>query len=218
MTDMPVREFDYYLFDADGTLFDTTDMIVRCFRNTAKVYNLPEPSREEIVGHVGMTLRKQMEQYFGELSDATFAAYRETHMAYQLEIYREHLRLCPGVAEALGCLREHGKKCAVVTSRMLHTLSIYLRETGIYDCFDVLITPECTDRHKPDPQPAQEALARLRGTPDRSLFIGDATFDIECGNHAGMATAFVSWSHNTPDSLVVKPTFMLADMTELCVW
>ena len=215
---LPMKEYDYYLFDADGTLFDTTEMIVRCFRNTAKVNNLPAPDREEIVSRVGMTLRRQMEHYFGELSDETFNRYRETHMAYQLAIYREHLRLCPGVAESLVCLRERGKQCAVVTSRMLPTLTVYLKETGIFDYFSILITPENTQRHKPDPQPAVEALARLNGTPDQALFIGDSTFDIECGAGAGMATAFVGWSHNTRESLRCKPTWVFSDMRDVCAW
>jgi pyrophosphatase PpaX len=212
----PVHDYDFYLFDADGTLFDTTEMIVRCFRNTAKVHELPVPDRDAIIGHVGMTLRRQMEHYFGVLPDETYNRYRATHMAYQLEIYREHLHLCPGVAEALGSLRKRGKKCAVVTSRMMETLSIYLKETGIIDCFDTLITPECTERHKPDPQPALEALARLNGAINRAVFIGDSTFDIECGFGAGMATVFVAWSHNTADSLNCKPTWIISDMRDLC--
>lgn len=218
MKNDPMREFDCYLFDADGTLFDTTEMIVRCFLNTSRTFHLPEPSRQKIISHVGMPLRRQMESYFGTLSDVTFEQYRKTHMDYQLKIYREHLRLCPGVAEALKCLREKGKQCAVVTSRMLHTLSIYLEETGIDGYFDLLITPESTERHKPDPQPALEAMARLNATPERTLFIGDATFDIECGYGAGTATAFVDWSLNAVDSLRCTPTWIVSDMRDCCIW
>ncbi len=218
MNPVPVKEYDFYLFDADGTLFDTIDLIIRCFQYTARVYRLPVPDREAIISHVGMTLRKQMEHYFGELNDELFSRYRDTHMAYQLEIYREHLQLCPGVAEALACLQTRGKSCAVVTSRMLPTLSIYLKETGIFDYFSVLITPECTNRHKPDPQPAHEAIARLQGTPDRTLLVGDSSYDIECGSAAGVATAFVTWSYNPIASLREAPTCYISDMRELCAW
>jgi pyrophosphatase PpaX len=211
-----IKEYDYYLFDADGTLFDTAEMILRCFENTAQVHGLPQPGREQVLKYVGLPLRTQMEQYFGKLTDELFARYRDTHMTYQLEIYRDYLILCPGVAEALPHLVQHGKKCAVVTSRMMHTLSIYLKETGIDRYFGAFITPECTQRHKPDPQPAFEALARLGGTADRALFIGDASFDIECGSRAGTDTAFVGWSLTalaTPD---VQPTWRINDMRELC--
>ncbi|MBN1309701.1 MAG: HAD-IA family hydrolase [Chitinispirillaceae bacterium] len=213
-----VKEYDCYLFDADGTLFDTIDMIVRCFGNTASVYGLPRPDRESILRHVGLPLRKQMECYFGGLSDEVFNRYRDTHMAYQLKIYREHLRLFPGVAEALRRLHERGKRCAVVTSRMLSTLSIYLKETEIDGCFSVLVTPESTSRHKPDPQPVLEAIARLGGTADGALVVGDASYDIECGSRAGADTAFVRWSRNPVESLGVTPTYVLSDMRDLCVW
>lgn len=213
-----VKEFDYYLFDADGTLFDTTEMIVRCFHTTARVFGLPLPAPEDIIGRVGLPLRKQMECYFGELSDERFQEYRKIHMAYQLEIYRDHLRLCPGVAEALQCLHEHKKACAVVTSRMPETLTVYLREMKILEFFSELITPRATERHKPEPEPALEALRRLGGKPDRAVFIGDSLYDMECGRRAGTATAFVEWSHNKAGSLGMTPDFLLADMRDICAW
>ena len=101
---------------------------------------------------------------------------------------------------------------------MMETLSIYLKETGIINYFDVLITPECTERHKPDPQPAIEALSRLNGVPERALFIGDSSFDVDCGGGAGMATAFVAWSHNAAETFNRKPTWIISDMLDLCVW
>lgn len=213
-----IPEYTYYLFDADGTLFDTTEMIVRCFRRTAAVHHLPVPSRADIIGGVGMPLRAQMESYFGALTDEQFAAYSDTHMTYQMEIYKDHLTLCPGVAEALRCLKDSGKRCAVVTSRRLPSLSLYLSETGIIDFFDLLITPEMTDTHKPEPGPALEALRRLKGQPGETLFIGDSPYDMECGRSAGCATAFVTWSHTDPVGLPHAPDHILDDMTELCRW
>jgi len=213
-----MKEFNYYLFDADGTLFDTTEMIVRCFMNTAEVHGLPIPGRNAIISHVGMTLKAQMELYFGALSNEQFARLRETHMVYQLSIYKEYLKLCPGVAETLALLRKRGKKCAVVTSRMMQTLSIYLRDTGILNFFDVLITPESTKTHKPDPAPAHEAMRQLGAEVNETVFIGDSTFDIECGCSAGCSTAFVTWSQNHVNDLRAVPDYCVADMRELCCW
>lgn len=215
---MTIREYDYYLFDADGTLFDTTAMIVRCFQHTAQVLGFEPVAPAEIVRRIGMTLRKQMECYFGAMSTENFERARAIHMEFQLSIYKEHLKLCPGVAVALAELTTRGKRCAVVTSRMLATLEIYLKETGILPFFSALVTPECTIKHKPEPEPALEALARLGGTAAQALFIGDATFDIACGKQAGMDTAFVLWSHTAAESLTVVPTYTVTDMRELCSW
>lgn len=213
-----IKEYWYYLFDADGTLFDTTAMIVDCFRNTAKTFELPVPDEKEIISNIGMTLRMQMEQYFGKLSDMRFADYRAAHMAHQLAIYRDYLYLCPGVEETLHYLNEKGKSCAVVTSRMPQTLTVYLKETGIYNYFSVLVTPEDTGKHKPEPEPALEALRRLGAQPEQALFIGDSSFDIECGNRAGIDTAFVTWSRNDTDTFPVKPTWYIDDMRDCCSW
>jgi len=213
-----VPEFSWYLFDADGTLFDTTDMIVECFQHTAGVYELPVPDRNAIIRHIGMTLRRQMEQYFGTMDDERFDRFRLTHMEYQLQIYKDHLQLCTGVAEALKLLNEREKGCAVVTSRMTETLTLYLRETGIYDYFKVLITPEATTKHKPDPEPAFAAMAQMEASAAETLFIGDATFDVECGSRAGCATAFVAWSHTGRDELTRKPDYFLNDMRDICQW
>jgi len=214
-----IREFDYYLFDADGTLFDTTDLIVNCFEHTASHFGEAIPQREEIITNIGLTLRRQMELYFGPLDDEKFAGYQAEHISWQLGIYKNYLGLCPGVREALRTLRELDKKCAVVTSRRMETLSIYLRDTGIVDYFDLFITPESTKLHKPDPEPALEALRRLEcDAPDRALFIGDSTFDIECGSRAATATAFVTWSRTPVESLSIRPDYLCNDMRELCQW
>ncbi|MBN2353580.1 MAG: HAD-IA family hydrolase [Spirochaetales bacterium] len=212
----PVTEYSFYLFDADGTLFDTTEMIVRCFLHTAAVHRLPVPSRAAIIGGTGMPLRTQMESYFGPLTDERFTAYGGTHMAYQNEIYKDYLKLCPGVGEALPRLRDAGKRAAVVTSRRLPSLSLYLAETGIAGYFDALVTPEATARHKPEPEPALEALRRLNGQAREALFVGDSPFDMECGRAAGCATAFVSWSDTDAAALKHAPDFTIGDMTELC--
>jgi pyrophosphatase PpaX len=82
----------------------------------------------------------------------------------------------------------------------------------------VLITPEDTDRHKPEPEPALAALQRLGAPPREALFIGDSSFDIECGSRAGIDTALVTWSHNDTGAFPVKPTWYIDDMRDCCSW
>jgi pyrophosphatase PpaX len=138
-------------------------------------------------------------------------------MKYQLSIYKEHLRLFPTVREGLDLLRSRGKHCAIVTSRRRDTLDLYLKETGIYDFFEVFVTPENTAKHKPDPEPALAALSLLKaGAKGEAVFIGDSEYDIECGRSAGIDTAFVTWSHNDPAALHAKPTYCISDLTQLC--
>ncbi len=212
-----MKAYSCYLFDADGTLFDTTELICQCYFNTAKVAGIANLDKENVLRTIGMTLRDQMEIHFGPLTEERFRYLRGIHMDYQLSIYKKYLKLFCGVYESLKYLTERGRRCAVVTSRMRSSLDIYLKETGIFSFFEHFITPELTSRHKPDPQPALKALELLQCTPEESLFIGDSTFDIECGHSAGMATAFVRWSLNEPGTLRITPTYYLNDMRDLCI-
>ncbi len=212
-----MKQYKYYLFDADGTLFDTTGLICACFKHTSSYLGM-EPLRDnQIIPNIGLTLRDQMELYFGKLTDERFDTIRQVHMSYQLTVYKQYLKLFPGVKDALEKLCCMGKMCAVVTSRMKNTLEIYLAETGIAEYFTHLVTPENTTRHKPEPDPALKALELLGGLPEEALMTGDSTFDIECGSNAGTDTAFVKWSMSGPSSLKVKPTHYLQNMRDLCV-
>ena len=212
-----LKLYSCYLFDADGTLFDTTELICQCYLNTAKVAGKAGLTRESILRTIGLTLRDQMDVHFGPLTQEQFEYLRGVHMDYQLSIYKKYIKLCKGVFEALKRITERGGRCVVVTSRMRPSLETYLKDTGIFSFFQYFITPEETRRHKPDPQPAQRALELLRCSAEDSLFIGDSTFDIECGHSAGTATAFVNWSLNDRGTLKVAPTYYLNDMRDLCI-
>jgi pyrophosphatase PpaX len=212
-----MKDYSYYLFDADGTLIDTTELIYQCFVHTCRIFGDMDVSRPDVVRNIGLTLRMQMEKYFGPLTDEQFAVRAAEHMKHQLSIYPRYLRVFPTVLEALSLLKRAGKACAIVTSRRRQTLDLYLEKTGILDFFNVFVTPENTQRHKPDPEPALEAL-RLLGVArkNEAIFIGDSEYDIECGRNAGIDTAFVSWSHNDPAALPAQPTYVIGDMMQLC--
>ena len=210
-----MKDYSAYLFDADGTLFDTVEMIFQCYKYTCKKFGNLSITRELVFKNIGIPLKNQFEYFFDTLSDEKAEEVIKAYMDYQLKIFKEYLCLFPGVSEILHILKKKGKKLAIVTSRRIESLIIYLEHTNILDLFDVLVTPESTEKHKPLPEPASEALKQLNCKNRESLFIGDATFDIECGKNAGMDTAFVAWSKNTQSSLKFEPTYILNDMCDL---
>jgi len=212
-----MKPYDFYLFDADGTLFETTELIYRCFVYSLRKYADKEVPRDKIIASIGLTLRKQLEYHIGPLSDQQFNTIQADHMRYQMSIYQDHLAPCPGVPDAIKNLHAAGKSLAIVTSRKIISLSCFLRETGIFDYFKVIVTPDETEHHKPHPEPALKALELLAAAPEKTLFVGDAPFDIECGHSANVDTALVAWSHNKADTMAVKPTFIINSMLDLCV-
>lgn len=86
-----MKSYEYYLFDADGTLIDTSELICKCFENTAKVMGKEYPGKHVVLQHVGLTLKDQMKIYFGPLSDEEYPKYRDIHMNYQLSVYNKYL-------------------------------------------------------------------------------------------------------------------------------
>lgn len=210
-----MKPYSAYLFDGDGTLLDTAEMIYKCFVYTCKKYADLDITREQVFSNIGIPLRPQIESFLGPLSDEKADEIKKVHMEYQLSIYKDYMRLFPGVAETLSQLKNKGEKLAVVTSRRRYTLGLYLNYTGIFHFFDALITPESTVRHKPEPEPALEAAKQLQCSVTETLFVGDSTFDIECGAKAGMDTAFVAWSHINTSSMTIQPMYIIKNMTEL---
>jgi pyrophosphatase PpaX len=212
-----MKNYSHYLFDADGTLIDTVELIYQCFVFTCKKFGKKEITKNEVVKNIGLTLRGQMEVYFGPLTEKRYSEMAGEHMKYQLSIYPQYLRLFPTVFDGLRLLRAHGRHCGVVTSRRRETLGLYLKKTGIYDFFEVFVTPESTKKHKPEPDPVLEALSLFKiADKSAALMVGDSEFDIECGSRAGVDTAFVNWSHNDSVSFVNKPTHVIDDFIQLC--
>lgn len=189
-----MKSYKAYLFDGDGTLYDTAEMIYRCFQQIGRDFRNIEIEKDPVFKTIGLPFRPQLEILMGKVSDEEFNRIVTSHITFAKTIYKDYVKLFPGIKETLENLKKQEAKLAVVTSRKIESVSQYLKHTEILHLFDELITPESTAFHKPDPAPAIEAMRRLETKPAETLFIGDATFDIDCGNSAGCDTCYVNWS------------------------
>ena len=207
-----MKNYNYYLFDLDGTLIDTVDLICECFRHTAQETENISLTKEEILPNIGLPLRDQMCLYFGKMTESEYKLKAAYHMCYQELIYKAYIKCFDGVKDTLSKLKRDKKQLSVVTSRALFFAEEYLEYTGIYPYFDYLITPELTNRHKPHAEPALKAMDLMSAVPEETLLVGDSDHDIECGTRANIDTAFVMWSHNTLGQLKAKPTWTINNM------
>ncbi len=212
-----MRRYATYLFDMDGTLIDTRELIYQCFKYTLRKYADTSLPREEIYSHIGIPLHKQLEHYLGSLTSEQLRRIADDHMAYQQSIHSHYLKLFPGVMETLSELRAENKTCGIVTSRRMASLKPYCDELGLTPFFDTMVTPEHTLHHKPHPEPVEQALRALQADASDTIFAGDATYDIESGSAAGVDTAFVDWNHDAADTLKIPPTYTLNSIDELLV-
>jgi pyrophosphatase PpaX len=208
-----MKQYDSYLFDADGTLFDTVDLICKCFQYVAEKYAGMTMDRSTIINGIGLPLKNQLIAHLGPEFDHDRIL--DDYLQYQLSIMEDSISPFPHVTETLEILKSAGKKLAVVTSRRRFSLEKILHSTDTARYFDVLVTPEDTTRHKPDAEPALKAMSLLGAEKTSTVFTGDALYDICSGTSAGIDTIFVNWSHAEISSLPVPPTWAIDSLQEL---
>lgn len=210
-----MKRYPFYFFDLDGTLIDTADLIHECFKYLLSKEKLQVPPKKKITSLIGLPLKNQFQKYFPEKDEAGLEAVFNDYMGYQYLIYKDYLKLFPDVIETLALLKSEGHPLALVTSRRKKSAELFTQETGLFGFFDVIITPENTEKHKPEPDPAILAWTQLGKPKGTGLFVGDAEFDMACGKAAGLETAFVNWGPNDISSLKTKPDHILKSMKEL---
>lgn len=211
-----MKEYKGYLFDADGTLLDTKGPILAAFAEMGRQMGEEMPPPTVMASTIGIPLYRQLRTFYGDDRDEAF--YEKAGRIYGdalMSNYEDTLRLFPGVMTGLRELREMGKKLAVVTSRRILSLEIFLEKMAIAPYFDLLVTPENTEQHKPNPEPAFYAARQLNLEPADCVFIGDAVFDIMCGKSAGMDGVLVSWGGNEPSDWEVQPDLVVDRFEEL---
>jgi len=208
-----MKSYNTYLFDADGTLFDTADLVCNCFQYVAQKYTSISLARQAILSGYGLPLKGQLIKQLGD--DLDIDEVLEDFISYQMQILEDNIRPFPGVLRTLKTLKQAGKKLAIVTSRKRYSMNRILEITDTAQYFDTLVNPEDTTLHKPNAEPALLAISRLGSDKANTVFIGDSQYDILSGNAAGIDTVIVGWSHMDPDTLPVQPTWKIDHMENL---
>ncbi len=186
------------LFDLDGTLVDTIQLILSAHRHTlARHLQGPAPPEAAIIRNLGRPLRTSMREYAeadGRPDAADLAAQMvDTYRAFQHEHHDRLVKGYDGVQETLVELRARGYTLGIVTSKARGTAMIAIRNFALAPLVDVMVFLEDTDRHKPEPDPLLEAARRGGFDPRRGLYVGDSIHDIAAGRAAGMKTVGALW-------------------------
>jgi len=180
-----------FLFDLDGTLIDSIELILRSYRHTLRQHRGREPSDDVWMRGLGTPLWVQFRQFTED--PAEIEAMVATYRAYNLAHHDELVRPYAGVVDAVLALRDRGKTLGLVTSKMHGGAVRGLRAAGLEDAFQVIVGADEVTHPKPHPEPVLTALERL-GTPaEGAVFVGDSRHDVECGRAAGVKTAAALW-------------------------
>ncbi len=203
------------LFDLDGTLVDSIELIVACFSHTCRAHLGTVPSREWIVTTIGRSLEAVLE----ELAPGRAAALLETYREHNTSHHSRLMRPFPAALDVVRRLHARGLPLGVVTSKRrvgaLRDLELY----GLTPLFTAIVALEDTARHKPQPDPLLEGARRLALPPARVLYVGDSTFDVVAARACAMPVAAALWGAGSAAELrALAPDVALSEPRELLAW
>ncbi|MFB4167865.1 pyrophosphatase PpaX [Virgibacillus sp. JSM 102003] len=199
------------LFDLDGTLIDTNELIIASFMHTFKNYGR-ELSRKEAIEFIGPPLKDTFHQIDPDQVEAMVETYRE-HNLYHHDNY---VTAFPNVVDTIDQLKKENFNIGIVTTKMNRTVEMGLKATGLSKYFETVITLDDVTNAKPHPEPVLKAMQELDASANSTLMVGDNHHDIDAGKNAGVQTAGVAWSLKGKEKLSeYKPTYMLDDMQDL---
>lgn len=186
------------LFDLDGTLINTIDLICRSFDHAVQNVLGQKLSRQELLKNIGRPLMVQMRNFSEDKAEQLMDAYNQHNLAH----HDQHVFEYPQTAATLNWLKyEKELKIGVVTSKVRDLSLRGLKLTGLLKFIDTVVAMEDTKVHKPSPDPVKEALKRLDCGANESLFVGDSPFDIDAGKSAGVLSGAALWGPFSPEEL-----------------
>ena len=201
------------LFDLDGTLVDSTALILKTFKITLNHFihrNVPDA---EIIRYFGLPLRECLAHFDAVRADEMVKYYR----LYNNEMHDELVKAFPSVTCGLEALEKMGIKKAVVTSKTSEMAKRGLKILNIDSYIsDVIGCLECT-KHKPDPEPMLKGAESIFLQPHECLCVGDSPYDLLSGREAGCKTIAVKWSlfNQQEFSRLVRPDYTISALPEI---
>lgn len=211
------RRFDLIAFDWDGTLFDSTQIIVRCIQRAVADVGGTVPSDQAASYVIGMGLMQALAHAAPDVPQSQYAElgsrYREHYAAHQ-----DDLALFDGVLPLLAELKGRHHWLAVATGKSRRGLDESLRSVELKQVFDSSRTSDET-AGKPDPRMLLELMAELGVAPQRTLMIGDTTHDLQMALNAGCASVGVSYGAHEPAAFdALAPLFVAHSVPQLHQW
>jgi pyrophosphatase PpaX len=207
----PPAPFRAVLFDVDGTLIDTAELIADSLEYACRLHLGRTHPREAYYALIGKPAIVQMEILGGdkapEMMDTAVAYYEEHH---------EREQPFPGALDTLAQLTEVGIRLGLVTSKTRMELNPTLERVPLQRYARVIVTADLTTRPKPFPDPVYLALQTLQIGAEHVLFVGDSPYDIHAGNAAGVTTGAATWG---PHSLAAlkeqKPGYVFSSFGDI---
>src|SRR5690625_7548009 len=177
------------LFDLDGTLLNTNELIRKSFIHTFEMYNIPY-TEQYLIEYNGPPL----EETFMSLDAVKGGEMLKEYRRFNCENHEQYVSLFPNLLDMLDFLREANIKTAIVTNKMRDVTLIGLQLTGLDQYFtpERIITLFDVSVGKPDPEGIHKAMDTLKGAQSSTIIVGDSYYDTEAEQTTGIKTSGVT--------------------------
>ena len=203
------RRFDLIAFDWDGTLFDSTAIIVRCIQAAVRDVGGAVPTDEAAAYVIGMGLMQALAHAAPDVPPEKYPELGNRYRYHYLQ-HQDDLSLFQGVLPLLDALRARGHLLAVATGKSRRGLDEVLHSVQLRGVFDGSRTADET-ASKPHPLMLQELMAEFGVEPERVLMVGDTTHDLQMARSAGCASVGVSYGAHAPETFADFAPLYVAD-------
>lgn len=202
------------LFDLDGTLIQTTEIIIETFKVTFQKY-FPhiQLSDDDYTNMLGQTLFTTFGYYTSNQDEINEVV--QFYRTYSDDIIEQGLKSYPGAVEIMTFLKKKNVKIGVVTSKMRHVATHHLKLTGLVYFIDGLVGYEDVTEHKPSPEPILKALQLFGTKPQSTIYIGDHENDIISAKKAGILTCAVTYSQRLKEMLSYNPDYAIDELIHI---
>ena len=208
-----MRKYDILLFDLDGTVADTDEMIVQTMNILYDKYRGGRRTpREEVYYFSGPPIYETLNK---EFPGCDFEFMHAEFRRVSTELYPSTVTTYPNCKEVLLELKKMGYKLGVVTNKIHSSTLFCLKLIGLEGVFDSLVCYDDVTHHKPEKEPILKGVHELSGENlSKVLYIGDNKLDLDCAKNAGVDCALVTWGPRKLDKNI-KPTFFIDSYDDL---
>ena len=211
------RRFDLIAFDWDGTLFDSTQLIVRCIQEAVRDVGGAVPSPEAAAWVIGMALPQALARAAPDVPPSHYPELANRYRVHYVQ-HQDDLSLFDGVLPMLEHLKASGHLLAVATGKSRRGLDQALASAQLKGVFDASRTADET-AGKPDPLMLHELMQEFGVEPARVLMVGDTTHDLQMAVHAGCASVGVSYGAHAPEDFgALNPLHVAHSVADLNQW
>ena len=214
---MRPRQFDLIAFDWDGTLFDSTALIVRCIQAAVADVGGTVPSNEAASYVIGLGLTQALAHAAPDVPPKKYDQLGQRYKHHYLQ-HQHDITLFEGVLPMLAELKARHHWLTVATGKSRRGLDEALHSVELQGVFDASRTADET-AGKPNPAMLHQLMHTFGVEPERTLMIGDTTHDLQMAVNAGCARVGVSYGAHEPNAFhALQPLHIAHSVRELRDW